>query len=184
MAKKKSELDLNIQDGLNYLNTSHSAEKTWELFQYFRGEIQHEYNLLMGRVTWYITCQSFLLTVYAISYSNSKQPNWFSNGLLPCLAIIVSILAYFMIEGATRTIDMWRKLCIGLIKKSAEVDPSAGLNPIIIPRWRSDAKNDFIHLRALWFPQFITVIFVITWILIAYFSCKVPWLKPPIDKIP
>lgn len=172
--------ELDIQEGLKYLeDTSSSAEKTWELFQYFRGEIQHEHSLLMGRVTWYITCQSFLLTVYAITYSNSKQPNWFSNLLLPFLAIIVSFLSYYMIQGATKTIDMWGKLRVDLVKKNS------GLNPIVIPRWRSDApKDDPIHLRALWFPQFISAIFIIIWVLIAYLSWKFPWLKPPIDKIP
>ena len=36
-------------------------KQTWELFQYFRGEIKHEHALLAGRVTWYITCQSFFV---------------------------------------------------------------------------------------------------------------------------
>ena len=140
--------------------------------------------MLFRSVTWYITCQSFLLTVYAITYSNSKQPNWFSNLLLPCLAIIVSILSYFMIQGATRTIDMWGELRISLIKKSAELNHDSGLNSVIIPRWRSDAPNeDSIHLTALWFPQCITFIFAITWCVIAIFSWTFPWLKPPIDKI-
>lgn len=172
--------NLDIKDGLEYLEqNSESVKKTWELFQYFRSEIQHEHSLLMGRVTWYITCQSFLLTVYAITYSNSKQPNWFSNFLLPSLAIIVSFLSYFMIQGATKTIDMWGKLRVELVMKNSQLDP------FLIPRWRSKApKDDPIHLRALWFPQFISILFVIIWVLIAYFSWRFPWIKLPVDKIP
>jgi hypothetical protein len=164
--------ELDIGQGLEYLKeTSDSANKTWELFQYFRSEVQHEHSLLMGRVTWYITCQSFLLTVYAITYSNSKGPNWFSNLLLPSLAIIVSFLSYFMIQGATKTIDMWGKLRFKLVSDNSK------LNPVLIPRWRSNApKDDPIHLRALWFPQFISILFVVIWVLIAYLSWRFPWL--------
>jgi hypothetical protein len=163
---------LNIREGLEYLKeTSDSDNKTWELFQYFPSKIQHEHSLLMGRVTWYITCQSFLLTVYAITYSNSQGLNWFSNLLLPILAIIVSFLSYFMIQGATKTIDMWGKLRLKLVIENSKLDP------VLIPRWRSNApKDDPIHLRALWFPQFISILFVVIWVLIAYFSWRFPWL--------
>jgi hypothetical protein len=142
---------------------------------YIRGEIQNEHTLLMGRVTWYITCQSFLLTVYAISYSNSRMPNWFSNIVLPFLAIIITILAQYMINGATTTIEMWGKLRVSLIQEYSKLDS------ILIPRWRSSqaSKKDHIHRRASWFPNLIPLIFFLTWVVIAYFSWHDPWVPIP-----
>jgi hypothetical protein len=145
-----------ITEGLSYLNETEAAsQKTWELFKYFRSETQHEHTLLLGRVSWYITCQSFLITVYAISFSNSRHPNWFSNIVLPGLAIIVSVLAFFMIEGATVTINMWGRMRNDLVQVTPKLDS------VIIPRWRSHAKfSDPIHVRALWFPRLITIVFI------------------------
>jgi hypothetical protein len=168
-------LDLSV--GLAYLaKPDPSTEKIWELFRYVRAEVQHEYSLLMGRVTWYITCQSFLLTIYTISYANRPGPNWFSNAALPSLAIAISLLAYFMIQGATQTINMWGDLRREIIKKSCAADPDKGLNPIIIARWRSDCPRDPIHSRALWFPQLITIVFALTWLVIAIGSALNPWM--------
>lgn len=174
-----------IKNGINYISESNSqSQKIWELFQYVRGEIQHEHTLLLGRVSWYITCQSFLITVYAVTYSNSRQPNWFSNFVLPLLAVIVSILAYFMIEGATKTINMWGTMRTKLVSVSAP-SPGHGLDPVIIPRWRSDAKTrDFIHERALWFPRFIPIVFSAFWILVSIASSKFPWLQPVLHGKP
>ncbi len=138
----------------------------------------------MGRVTWYITCQSFLLTIYALTYSNNRGPNWLSNGLLPLLAIIISSLAYFMIHGATSTINMWGKLRQQLVVESSRSNPERGLNSIIIERWRLHGRRDWIHIRALWFPQFITAVFIVTWIVIAYSSWQVPWISPTPGAIP
>ena len=151
-----------------------TAEKqTWELFRYFRDEIKHEYTLLTGRVTWYITCQSFLLTVYAISYANSGGRNWFSNFFLPLFSITVTLLALNMINGAIITILMWSDMRKHLIT----ANPS--LKSVIITRWRHQENNyDAIHRRSLWFPKRIPMLFIVAWALIAILSWCYPWLKP------
>jgi hypothetical protein len=167
-----------IAIGLAYLNNKEPpSQTTWELFRYFRSEIQHEHSLLMGRVAWYITCQSFLITVYAVSFGAVKRFNWFSNILLPTLAITISILAYFMIQGATTTINMWGELRRDLINFSTSSRPGTGLDPILIQRWRSDFGRDAIHQRALWFPQFITIIFMVFWIVVSLLSWRSPWIR-------
>jgi hypothetical protein len=165
-------MDHDITEGLSYLNEIEAASQmTWELFKNFRSEIQQEHTLLLGRVSWYITCQSFLITVYAISFSNSGHPNWFSNIVLPGLAVIVSVLAFFMIEGATVTINMWGRMRNDLVRVMPKLDS------VIIPRWRSHAKfNDPIHVRALWFPRLITIVFILFWIGMSIASWKHPWL--------
>ena len=148
-------------------------KQTWELFRYFRDEIKHEYTLLTGRVTWYITCQSFLLTVYAISYANSGGRNWFSNFFLPPFSITVTLLALNMINGATITILMWSDMRRHLITANPR------LNSVIITRWRRPENNDdAIHLRSLWFPKLIPTLFIVAWALIAILSWFYPWLKP------
>ena len=145
--------------------------KAWQLFQYFRGEIKHEYALLTSRLTWYITCQSFLLTTYAISYSNCRGYNWFSHIFLPLFAISVTLLALNMIQGATLTIRMWSEMRKHLIMKNPT------LNSVIITRWRHPSKHkyDAIHIRSLWFPRFIPMLFMVAWILIFILS----WWKRP-----
>jgi hypothetical protein len=148
-------------------------KQTWELFQYFRGEIKHEYALLTGRVTWYITCQSFLLTVYAISYANCRGHNWFSNIFLPLFSFFVSLLALNMIQGAITTILMWSDMRKHLITANPR------LNSVIITRWRHPENNyDAIHARSLWFPKLIPMLFMVAWILIAILSWAHPWLLP------
>jgi hypothetical protein len=167
-----------FEEGLQELEKKFQ-KNAWEFFEYVRGETKHEHSLLTGRVTWYITCQSFLLTVYAVSYCNSKAPNWFSNLLLPFLAIAITVLASYMIQGATTTIEMWSKLRFALLQKHPE------LSPILISRWHLPTlkgpvclrtSKDFIHLKALWFPRFIPFLFTIAWIAIAFFSWKYPWI--------
>ena len=148
-------------------------DKVWELFQYFLGEIKHEHALLTARVTWYITCQSFLLTVYAISYANCRGWNWFSNIFLPLFSIAITFLALNMILGATLTIHMWSDMRAHLIRANPR------LNSVIITRWRSQVMhNDPIHVKSLWFPKFIPMLFFAAWILIAILSWQYPWLSP------
>jgi hypothetical protein len=42
-------------------------------FQYVRGEIKHEYEVLGSRLTSYITSQSFLVSAFAVSLNNSNS---------------------------------------------------------------------------------------------------------------
>ena len=171
--------DDKIDKGLKYLNNGDpETQRIWELFRYFRSEIQHEHTLLMGRVTWYITCQSFLLTIYAVSSIQAGCHNWFSNNALPALGILISFLAFFMMNGAIKTIDDWGKLRKELV--NAANRPSSydsGLDPILIDRWRSknSSKTDFLHVRALLFPRLIAIIFPLFWIVILIFSRTSPW---------
>ena len=170
-----------IRNGVEYLdNVDGNSQRIWELFQFVRSEAKHEHVLLMGRVTWYITCQSFLITIYAVTY-HQRHVNWFSNIALPGLAIAVSFLAYFMIDGAVKTIDHWGDLRNQLVRESMRLNSGGGLNPIVIPRWRMIARaegahsSDLIHNRSLWFPRCITFVFAAFWITVPLLSCIKPW---------
>ncbi len=75
---------------------------------YFKRWRQNEYDLLNQRVTSFITCQSFLLTAYAVSYVNSPGANnWFSRILLPALGIMLSVVIVFPIRYSILTVDSW-----------------------------------------------------------------------------
>jgi hypothetical protein len=159
------------------LSKANTPEKIWELFRYFRSEIQYEHQMLMGRVTWFITCQSFLVAAYTVSYTRLGQPNWFSNRALPVLAVMISFLAYFMIEGAANTIDQWNGLRRSLVNVAA--GSAHGMDSILIRRWRSGSHRwDFVHMSALWFPRLIPFVFMVFWLVISIQSQMRPWIQP------
>lgn len=162
---------------IHYVNNAEDSKaKIWELFRYFRSEVQYEHGVLTGRVTWLITCQSFLVAAYTVSYTRLGQPNWFSNQALPLLAFLLSLLAFFMIEGAVRTINMWWTLRRDLVAVAALSPP--GLDPILIPRWRSlKHQKDFIHTSSLLFPRLIPFLFMVFWIVVARRSYLLPWIS-------
>ena len=161
----------------DYVNKAEDSQaKIWELFRYYRSEAQYEHGVLTGRVTWLITCQSFLVAAYTVSYTRLGQPNWFSNQALPLLAFVLSLLAFFMIKGATDTIDMWWELRRDLVAVAALSPP--GLDPILIRRWRSGKHHDdFIHTSSLLFPRLIPFVFMIFWVVVARLSYLLPWIS-------
>jgi hypothetical protein len=116
------------------------------------------------------------VAAYTVSYTRLGQPNWFSNQALPLLAFVLSLLAYFMIEGATKTINMWWVLRRDLVAVAALSPP--GLDPILIRRWRSDSHHDdFIHTSSLLFPRLIPFVFMIFWVVVSLLSDLLPWIS-------
>lgn len=162
-----------FEEGLIQLQHNKGGCQTaWEVFQAIRKETHQEHALLMGRVTWYITCQSFLLTIYAITSTRAGKWNAFSNQLLPGLAIVLSILAVLMIHGSTSTIASWGQLRRQLLLAQP------ALSGLMIRRWHHNAKGrDWIHASSLLFPQLIPLLFIAIWLIIAR-SCQPLWLRP------
>lgn len=76
--------------------------------EYYRAETRHEYSLLGQRVSWYVTCQSFLIIAFSSGMSN---PNvYFRLGvalILPILGIVTSVLIKPSIHGAITIINKW-----------------------------------------------------------------------------
>lgn len=67
----------------------------------YRAETRHEFSLLKQRVSWYVTCQSFLVIAFSSGMSNSNA--YFRLGIgfiLSTLGIITSILIKPSIDGA------------------------------------------------------------------------------------
>lgn len=74
--------------------------------EYYRTE--HEHSLLGQRVSWYMTCQSFLIIAFASGLGNSNV--YFRLGIaliLPTLGIITSILIKPSINEAIAIVHQW-----------------------------------------------------------------------------
>jgi hypothetical protein len=86
-----------------------SFDKTQiDVLRFCREEIRHEFALLSVRMTWYVTCQSFLITAFAIFTANNflKSFPWF-NLCIAVLGIVTSYLTLSPIKATHETIAMW-----------------------------------------------------------------------------
>jgi hypothetical protein len=66
-----------------------------------------------------------------------------------------------------------------LIESPSTGDPAHGLRYAQRPGKLNSASpkyGDPIHVRALWFPRFITIVFIFFWVGISIASWKYPWL--------
>ncbi len=160
-----------LQDALRYLDeNAYGSQSAWEMFQFLRKEIQHEHSLLSGRVSWLITSQSFLLTIFAVMTEKNQTWTWFPNLLLPILAILIALMAMAMIFAATSTIASWAEQRKQLMASYPMLDP------LLIRRWRSGLTDiDWLHERSIWFPQLMPVLFILVWLAILFFSKPMPF---------
>ena len=72
-----------------------------------REDIQAEHNLIAGRVNWYVTSQSFLLTAYATSWNFNFGWRMFFHSVLPLAAIVLSVVILASIYAATWAQDVY-----------------------------------------------------------------------------
>ncbi|MEB3317399.1 MAG: hypothetical protein VKO39_04590 [Cyanobacteriota bacterium] len=160
-----------LREALNQLEQNEGlSQRAWEVFQFIRKETHQEHVLLMGRVTWYITCQSFLLTIYAVTSLHSCEWNAFSNLRLPSLAILLSVLAMLMILVTTSSIKSWGNQRDQIVKAYPQ------FSPLLLERWRHHRQSkDWIHSVSLLFPKLIPVLFITAWLIIAFFP-QALWL--------
>jgi hypothetical protein len=78
-----------------------------KVLNFYRWEVQHEFNLLNHRVSWYILSQTFLITAFVVSIGyKTDNFNWFKI-ILPVLGILTSIIVWRGIDDACETINMW-----------------------------------------------------------------------------
>ena len=135
--------------------------------EYYRAETRHEYSLLGQRVSWYVTCQSFLIIAFSSGMGNSNV--YFRLGIaliLPTLGMITSILIKPSIDGAITIINKWGE-------KEYEVLQNEDLKDFKIKRAyekvrsRShsvEQKTDVIKRESLKFAKLIPVVFIYGWI--------------------
>lgn len=131
-------------------------DTTLDELKFYREEVKHEFNLIAHRLSWYVTCQSFLLTTFAIAKGNTVDGNWFTGFLLPSLGAVLSILAFFPIRFAANVIDEW------LAKQDTLLIANDDLKGFRIKR------PGHIHWVSMWLPQLLPVVFVVTWVVIFF----------------
>lgn len=135
--------------------------------EYYRAETRHEYSLLGQRVSWYVTCQSFLIIAFSSGMGNSNV--YFRLGIaliLPTLGMITSILIKPSIDGAIAIINKWGD-------KEYEVLQNKDLEDFKIKRVyekvRSkshsvEQKTDVIKTESLKFAKLVSVVFIYGWV--------------------
>jgi hypothetical protein len=135
--------------------------------QYYRAETRHEFSLLGQRVSWYVTCQSFLIIAFSSGMNNQNVYFRLGIGLiLPTLSIIKSILIKPSIDGAITIINQWGA-------KEYEVLQNEDLKDFKIKRiyekvrpnsHTSEQKTDVIKRESLKFAKHVPVVFIYGWL--------------------
>jgi hypothetical protein len=136
--------------------------------EYYRAETKHEFSLLGQRVSWYVTCQSFLIIAFSSGMSNPNVYFRLGIGLiLPTLGIITSILIKPSIDGAITIINQWGA-------KEYEVLQNEDLKDFKIKRAyekvspkshiKFEQKTDVIKRESLKFAKHIPIVFIYAWV--------------------
>lgn len=144
--------------------------------QFYRAETRHEYSLLGQRVSWYVTCQSFLIIAFSSGMSNSNVYFRLGIGLiLPALGIVTSILIKPFIDGAIAIINKWGD-------KEYEVLQNEDLQDFQVKRVYKNVRSsshsvehskDVIKTESLKFAKLISVVFIYGWISLCFLGIGV-----------
>ncbi len=144
--------------------------------EYYRNETMHEYSLLGQRVSWYVTCQSFLIIAFSFGMGNSNIYFRLGVGLiLPTLGIVTSILIKPSIDGAIAIINKWGE-------KEYEVLQDDKLDDFKIKRvyekarsnsHKVEQKKDLIKTESLKFARYISVVFTYGWLCLCLLGISV-----------
>lgn len=141
--------------------TGHSGGKALEVFHICRDEIKHELDALNGRLSSYITSQSFLVTAFAVSMGN-PNPVWGPTFrvafpvALSLVGIALSIRAQPGILDNCERVRIWHSRQDQLLNDDETI---RNLYNLPMP------KLAMMHRRDLAFAQAAPMIFLTAWIL-------------------
>lgn len=135
-----------------------------KVLDFCRWEVQHEFNLLNHRISWYILSQSFLITAFAVSVGYKVNGgNWLMQWILPILGLLTSILVIPGINGACDTIDIWMRKQRQLLFKYKD----GHLKDFIISRDDFTLlSEDKIHVGSYYFARYLPLTLIATWVVI------------------
>ncbi len=152
-----------------------SFDKTQtDVLRFCREEIRHEFSLLSVRMTWYVTCQSFLITAFAIFAANNflKTFPWF-NLCIAVLGITTSYLTLSPIKATHETIAMWLEKQRSLFSNPHSQENQSKVHQFSIPRDFLPISADIRHRKSLIFSSYSPWIFIFVW---AAFIALTAWL--------
>jgi len=82
-----------------------SAVDDLSLYYHLRARLEHEDDLIVGRLLWLMTSQSFFFTAYAIGLNGSNSTRHLRMLQLICIiAIVCSVLIFIGVAAAIRAI--------------------------------------------------------------------------------
>lgn len=153
-----------------------------EKLKYYRAETQHEYSLMLTRLSAYMTSQSFLFIAYPAAMGTTVGGDTrFSlpvSLLLCALGLTLSLHVYPSLKGAVDRTDMWREMERRLfeVRRTKEGFEVEGVDPDLTD-FRSQPKplsaegpsartTDTAYLRGLAFAWVMPSIFGSSWVLL------------------
>jgi hypothetical protein len=123
-----------------------------EGYMYLRGELRFEHTLLGGRMTYYMTSQSFLFTAAAIARGmQSNGCYWLSGVLLPLVGVASSVVLLYSIHAAYERMDQWR----------AKEQEFEGKHPLIV------LYPEDKHHKSLLFTTLMPWLLIVVWMAFA-----------------
>ena len=121
-------------------------------YKYLREELRFEHTLLGGRMTYYMTSQSFLFTTAAIARTMEwRGVYWFSGVLVPLIGFAASVVLLDSIHAAYGRMDAWRA-----IEKEF-----AGRHPLVV------LYPEDKHRKSLMFTTLMPWLFIAVWVVLA-----------------
>lgn len=135
-----------------------------DVLRFCREEIRHEFSLLSVRMTWYVTCQSFLITAFAIFAANNflKSFPWF-NLSIALLGIATSYLTLSPVKATHETITLWLEKQRALFSDQHLEENCSLLNQFSISRDFLPISDDVRHRKSLIFSSYSPWIFIFVW---------------------
>ena len=125
-----------------------------EKYKILHDEIFREHQLISNRLTWYVTSQSFLMTVYAIVLGKDNQGAFMARWLIPSLGLLISVSILFSIYAALRAMADTKDRITPLAQEPEFKDlPVCGEKP-------------WVHFLGMLPPRVIPVLFLVTWLLL------------------
>jgi hypothetical protein len=143
-----------------------------QTIEFIRNEISHEFALLNGRVSWFASCQAFLIASFTLSIGNAAvhHAGWLAHYVLPVLGLLLCATVVPGILGAVKAIDLWLGRQHAFLQ-----NPSvrAEMKAVFIDRFFEAPNEDLVHHRSLWFalslPGVIAFFWVTVFILVRVF---------------
>jgi hypothetical protein len=115
------------------LKPAMTRSELFDLLRFYRGEDQHESNLLSGRMNWYLTSQSFL--VLAVCITETGPYPWLQIAIPTLVSILGMTLTVYIkptIDAGCETVSRWKypqalvwnRLSPYLIRKRHQLRPA------------------------------------------------------------
>ena len=137
-----------------------------QAFRLIRDEVKHEQGVLSGRLSSYITSQSFLISAYAVG--NNHQADLWGFSFRFYVTITLSVVGFLLsaravpgIKDASDIIARWHEQQDQLLANNTELGIYQTLR-------REEMRG--IRRRDQWFAQASAYIFMAAWIILAGLS--------------